>query len=115
MHAPFFEDLAMTVDSARAAVREAVSADDMPIWVDDPRPVDFLRSVIHDSEGIDALVEFVSGRVISALHSALVTIDGGSASAEVGRIALVDDKGESLGEGLHELFIGYLFDTGRLT
>ena len=49
-----------------------------------------------------------------ALHSTLVVVDGGTASAEIGRVRLVDEGGEPLGEGLHELFVDHLFDTGRM-
>ena len=48
------------------------------------------------------------------LNSVLTTIDGGTASAEVGRVELTDADGRALAEGLHELFVDHLFDTGRL-
>ena len=38
-------------------------------------------------------------------HSFLVILDGGTKLAETERIHLVDSKGKSLGEGLHELFV----------
>jgi hypothetical protein len=54
--------------------------------------------------------------VKAALHSAMVTIDGGSRSAETVRVDLVKmEDGEPLvpSGGYHELFIEHLFDTGR--
>ena len=49
------------------------------------------------------------------LHSVLVTIDGGSRSAGIGRVSLVDADGRCAGEGLHEQFVDHLLRTGRLT
>lgn len=60
-----------------------------------------------------AFADAVQECVQVAIHSALVAIDGGSASAEVGVVQLVDEEGRSLGEGLHELWVDHLFDPGR--
>ncbi len=97
MRLPFFEDFASSVDSTRHGVCEVMTASELPIWVNDARAAEFLRSVLRDPEDVEKLAEFVVGFVTTALHSALVTIDGGSASAAVGRVELVDEAGESLG------------------
>jgi hypothetical protein len=47
-------------------------------------------------------------------HSFLVMLDGGTALAEKGRVQLVDEQGQPLGDGLHEAFFDYLDDIGRL-
>jgi len=41
-------------------------------------------------------------------------MDGGTALAEKGRLYVVDEHGRRIGEGLHEDFVRYLMDTGRL-
>jgi hypothetical protein len=41
-------------------------------------------------------------------------LDGGTSLAEKGRLYVVDERGNRLGEGLHEDFVGYLLETGRL-
>jgi hypothetical protein len=56
------------------------------------------------------LSEWFRGLIVSLL----TIIDGGTALAERTRIKSVDANGRHLGEGLHELFVGYPMDTGRL-
>ncbi|GAA0808500.1 hypothetical protein [Spirilliplanes yamanashiensis] len=111
----FFEDLASDRDGVANTVREAISSPNLPIWVDDTEAVLTLRRCLTSPEQVDALARFVREMVCTAQHSALVAIDGGSASAEVGRLQLTDDHGHPLDGALHELYIGYLFDTGRMT
>ena len=84
------------------------------MWTDHPEAFERLRSKLRSSEDVEAFSTAVRELVHVALHSALVAIDGGSSSAEVGRVHLVDAHGNSLGDGLHELFVTYLFDTGRM-
>jgi hypothetical protein len=109
----FFEDLAQTEECAKEAAREVLTAQETPIWASDLAGVGVLRSTIRDSTLVEAAVSLVGEIAHIALHSALVAIDGGSSSAEVGRLLLVDTEGEPLGDGLHELFVDYLFETGR--
>jgi hypothetical protein len=110
-----FEDLALAEDEARSGTLATFTDTEMPVWVTDRKAVAALRNALRSRKQVDALCTFVGEMVHSALHSALVSIDGGSASAEVGRVRMVDERGVTLGEGLHELFIDYLFETGRLT
>ena len=46
--------------------------------------------------------------------SFLTALDGGTSLAEKGRLYVVDERGNRLGDGLHEDFVGYLMETGRL-
>jgi len=46
--------------------------------------------------------------------SALTILDGGTELAVHGRVRLVDEGGVPLGEGLHDLFVEHLLDTGRM-
>jgi len=54
--------------------------------------------------------ECLSGYAVSFL----VMLDGGTSLAESGRIFLVDEDGNHLGEGLHEEFLGYLLEKGDI-
>jgi hypothetical protein len=110
----FFEDLAREVDRATRSAREAMLRNDGPAWAEDPRPFNVLREKLRSEDEIDAFASAARDFVYVALHSTLVAIDGGSASAEVGRVWLVDEGGRRLGEGLHESFFDYLFETGRM-
>jgi hypothetical protein len=110
-----FEDLASTEDDASASARSALRDAKIPDWVSGRKAVAILRRSLRSDAQAEALAVFVRELVHSALHSALVTIDGGSASAEVGRVRLVDLRGRSLGDDLHSLYVDYLFDTGRLS
>ena len=56
------------------------------------------------------LAEAMSG----LLHNVLVTMDGGSSSAESGRVYPADAEGRVLEDGLHERFYEHLLDTGRM-
>ena len=44
-----------------------------------------------------------------------VAIDGGSASAKVGRVHLADERGRPLSDALHEEYVDYLLETGRMS
>jgi hypothetical protein len=59
------------------------------------------------------MATFVKDMVHEAVHSVLVAIDGGSASAEIGRVQLVSETGVPLGDALHEMYVDYLLETGR--
>ncbi len=109
----FFEDLAQARDRAGQMAREAM-AGDAPLWADRPADYKRLRACLITDDDVAAFADAVQECVQVAIHSALVAIDGGSASAEVGVVQLVDAEGRSLGEGLHELWVDHLFDTGRM-
>lgn len=84
------------------------------MWVNSVEALGLLRASLHTSEQVAAFAATVELFVHNALHSALVTLDGGSASAEVGRVYLVDEDGAHAPDGLHEFFVDHLFDSGRL-
>jgi uncharacterized membrane protein len=58
----------------------------------------------------DVLSECFRGLLVSMLTA----LDGGTALAENGRIYLVNERGEKLGAALHEDFVAFLMETGRL-
>lgn len=109
----FFEDLAVIRDSAWVSAQAAL-LDDGNMWVSDIAAFERLRSTLRSDEDVESFTTAIEEFVHIAIHSVLVAIDGGSASAEVGRVQLVDENAESLGDGLHELFVDYLFETGRM-
>jgi hypothetical protein len=109
----FFEDLARAMDYWADTI--ARTLDDPPAsspWMEDREPLDRLSAKLDGST--DDLRLVLSEGMRGLLNSVLATLDGATASAEVGRVALTDDQGRVLAEGLHELFVGHLFDTGRL-
>ena len=108
----FLEDLAVIRDHARTSAIDSFTGD-IPVWPENIAAFERLRSKF-DSDDVAAVAAVIEDFVQVALHSVLVAIDGGTASAEVGRVHLVDAAGESLGEGLHELFVDHLFETGRM-
>ena len=110
-----FEDLAQVEDSAMASAREALSGSDVPDWVESEGAVRTLRAALTSRGQIDAMATFVKEMVHQAVHSVLVAIDGGSASAEVGRVQLVSETGVPLGDALHEMYVDYLLETGRMS
>ena len=109
----FLEDLAVVRDQARTSALESFTGE-LPMWPESTEAFERLRTKLDSPDDVEALAAVVEEFVHVALHSVLVAVDGGSASAEVGRVTLVDGDGESLGEGLHELYVGHLFDTGRM-
>lgn len=109
----FLEDLAAARDWATKSARDSLRGE-FPVWSEHPAAFELLRSKLTSHEDADAFAAAVQDFVHIALHSVLVAVDGGSASAEVGRVRLVDVEGRSLGDGLHELFVEHLFETGRM-
>lgn len=81
-------------------------------WMDDRGPFERLN---HALDGrVDDLGRILAEGMRGLLNSVLTTLDGGTASAEIGQLVLTDSNGRDLGEGLHELFVDHLFATGRL-
>jgi hypothetical protein len=111
----FFEDLAKSEERAADGAREVLSSANIPAWVDSEAAVRVLREALSTPDQIQALATFVQEMVHVSLHSALVSIDSGSASAAVGQLDLVDAQGTSLGDALHERYVDFLLDTGRMT
>ncbi|QSB13766.1 hypothetical protein JQS43_19700 [Natronosporangium hydrolyticum] len=111
----FFEDLAKSEEQAENAAIEIVTSPEVPTWVENHQVVNVLRGALSEPEHFEALAKVVRELVHSALHSALVSLDGGAESAEVGQLDLVDNEGASLGGSLHEKYVDYLFETGRMT
>lgn len=110
-----FEDLANAAEGiARTTTRDWL-ATGTPDWLDreDHEARERLAKAL-DSEDLQAALERVLIEDMwTLLHSVFVAIEGGTSAAEVVSLDLVDDKNVSLGPGLNERFVGYLFETGR--
>lgn len=110
----FLEDLAQSMDYWVDTVVKAIEDPEGAIGlVGDPGPFQRLHAVLGDH--MDDLRIVLGEGMQGLLHSVLVTIDGGTASAELddGPVRLTDINGRDLPEGLHEWFSGHLDDTGR--
>lgn len=90
------QDLAAAVDSWRSAVNDALngSADT------DPEMVDVLANLDLSPTDVSSIVAVVEWALSGLVHSALVTLDGGSASCPT--LELRDPHGNALGDALHE-------------
>lgn len=111
-----FEDLARQLDSWIETAREATadpSAD--LIWASDPDAWRRLGKALRGSETTEEFVTALRETLLGFAHSVLVMIDGGTELAEQMTVDLTSSEGRSIGDGLHELFTGYLIETGRLT
>lgn len=109
----FFEDLARAMDHWVEAVAQTVEVPQRGgAWTEDLATYERLGDALGGRT--DDLRLVLAEAMQGLLHSALTTLDGGTASAEIGRVRLVDDSGEELAEGLHELFVDHLLATGRL-
>lgn len=109
----FFEDLAQALDYWVDTVVQAVaSPQDGTTWMEAREPVERLNEALGGR--VDELRPVLAEGMRGLLNSVLATIDGGTASADVGHLELTDADGRALAHGLHELFVDHLFDTGRL-
>lgn len=112
-----FEDLAKAVEwwaSSTAELLVSPDADHTGVT-----HVDCFRRVaraLHDAGASQDDVRTALFESMQGLATSFLTIlDGGTKLAETTRVRLVDDlTGEQLGQDLHEDFVGYLMDSGRL-
>lgn len=110
----FLEDVAVALDTwARTATEATTDPKADLLWAESERPYRELQEVLR---GIDkGTVREVFAECLRGFAVSLLTVlDGGSSLAGKGRLYLVDERGQRLGEGLHNDFVGYLMDTGRL-
>lgn len=90
------QDLAVGVDYWRESVRVGLDGRPTP----DERATDALQVLRNAGADGDALVTVVEWALSGLVHTALVTLDGGS--SECPTLDLRDPHGRSLGVGLHE-------------
>lgn len=111
----FFEDIAVQMDSWVEGVSNAMTKSDSDlVWVEDKAPYQRIQNLIASSEVGECDVKMVLAECFRGIIvSVLTALDGGTALAEKGRVYLVDEDGNRLGEGLHDDFVGHLLDSGR--
>ena len=111
-----FADLVACIDSWSDAATKALTSDDddATIWVDRRLAFAKLRAALV-SHGVPAAVvqEVLTECFEGIAHSFLCILDGATALSDTGRIYAVDEDGCSLGDGLHEDFVDYLFNQDR--
>lgn len=110
----FLEDLARAMESWVDSVCTAVdSPAEAGTWSEN---VEVYRRLNQSLDGrTDDLRIVLAEAMTGLLHSVLVTMDGGSAGAEIGRVYPADAEGRVLADGLHELFYEHLLESGRMT
>jgi hypothetical protein len=111
-----FEDMAIALESWIKSSSESITDENADlIWTDSEDSFKSLQEVLLGN-GVDkADVEQVFSECLRGLAVSFLTIlDGGTALAEKGRVYLVDENGNRLGEGLHDEFVSYLLETDRL-
>lgn len=113
----FFEDLSIALESWINISSEAISNKNANLnWTDNENSFIRLQEALSGNMALEnedlrrVFSECLMGLVVSFLS----ILDGGSKLAESSRIYLTDEFGNRLGEGLHDEFISYLIETGRL-
>ena len=111
-----FEDIAIALESWTKSASEALTNGDADlIWTDNEGSFRNLQEILSRNGADKSDVEQVFSECLRGIAVSFLTIlDGGTALAEKGRIYLVDEEGNRLGEGLHDEFVSYLIETDRL-
>ena len=97
-----------------AAMESASSSEANLRWTDEPEAFIKLGEVLRDTNTLPHFEQAISELLRGVLHSSLVVLDGGTKLAERTNLSIVDDMGHTLPKNLHEEFVSYLFETGRL-
>lgn len=109
----FLEDIAVAVtywvETVAATVEDPASSNP---WMDDPDAFQRLGELL-DGRTDDLRVVLGEG-MLGLAHSFLNILDGATASAEIERVQVVDSHGRPLADGLHELFVDHMIETGRI-
>ena len=111
-----FEDMATAVDSWTASALSALTKSDADLaWADSELSFIRLRGALL-AGGVDEsdLSQVFSECLRGLANSFLAILDGGTQLAEHGRVYVVDEAGNRIGEGLHDEFVSYLISSGRL-
>jgi hypothetical protein len=106
----FLKEVARIIRQCEGYARDAVRPEAELIAYENPDAIRRLAGILREADAIDAFVYAVRESLETYAHSLLVAIDGGTALAEKGLIDLVDEEGNSRGDGLHEEMFGFLDD-----
>ena len=113
----FFEDLATATDWWVASTCNLLvdpEADDVAVSNGESfRRV--ARALVREGVARVDLEKALAESMRGLAMSFLTILDGGTKLAETARVHLIDDTTKkAIGEGLHEQFMGYLMDSGRV-
>lgn len=111
-----FEDMASALESWLKVTLLALSDSGADLaWTDSEPSFHRVREGLVASEVDEADMSSVLSETLRGLAISFLTIlDGGTKLTEKGRVYLVDEAGSRLGNGLHDDFVSYLIDSGRL-
>jgi len=110
-----FEDLASIYDSWLSLAKESTSDSEANLnWADEPKAFLKLRETLKESNSQVHFEQVISEIIQGVLHSTLVVFDGGTKLADKTNLKIEDDNGHILPKNLHEEFVSYLMETGRL-
>lgn len=111
-----FEDIATALDYWAKLAAESLTVENIDSkWAEHAQAFESVRAALQARGVAPEHVESVFRESFAGLLNSVLTIlDGGTKMAETGRLHLVDDAGNSLGEGLNERFYAHLFETGRM-
>lgn len=112
----FFEDMATALDSWSSSSALALADPDADLtWTDQAGAFMRLRTALREAGVCETEIANVLSECLRGLAVSFFTIlDGGTKLAEDGRIYIVDQDGNRLGEGLHDEFVSYLIESGRM-
>lgn len=112
----FFEDIAISMDSwVDAASNALVDPQADLIWVEDQKPYRMIQeSLVNAGVGEEQVKQIIAECLRGFAVSILTALDGGTELAQKGRIYLINESGEVLGDDLHDGYVSHLFDSGRL-
>jgi len=111
-----FEDIAVALESWSKSTSDSFTNKDADVvWSDNKRAFKNLQHQLSKNEAIRGDVEQALSECLRGFAVSFLTIlDGGTRLSEEGRVYLVDESGNRLGEGLHDEFVSYLIETDRL-
>lgn len=111
----FFEQLARDLDYwVEAGVAACTNPDADLTWSEDPESFRALAAKLSSPALRPHVERALRNLLYGQLHSVLVMFDGGSSLANETNLTIADDNGDQYPEGLHELFVQHLFETGRM-
>lgn len=106
----FLKDLALAKSSWTSAAAEAISNPQSAVWIENAEAWSKLSACAQDPEAKEAFVAVVSELLSGLVHSALVSLDGGSALAETTTLSVQDADGYTFKRFLHEFWPEYAHD-----
>lgn len=110
----FFSDLSDSLNYWNKVTTSSVTDQTADLmWVNNAAAFKRLQSVLAD-KGLEEDISIILKESMQGLaHSFLCILDGATKLSEKGRVYLVDQCDNKLGEGLHEEFAEFLYDQSQ--